>query len=216
VKIVKKIVESILIYIIKALGGCISLRFTNKVAIYRDLFWSYVAKHEFKRTGTRFSLQPPYHIVGAKHISVGDKFRSFGGLRLEAIDKYFGRNYTPEITIGENVSINYNCHIACTQKISIGNNVLLASQVFISDHSHGETIKEMLNMSPLDRPLYSKGPIVIEDNVWIGEGAVILSGVTVGHNAVIGANAVVTHDIEPFTVVGGIPARVLRSFNQNY
>ena len=65
-------------------------------------------------------------------------------------------------------------------------------------------------LAPRQRPLYSKGPIIIGDYVTIGENCVILPGVTIGNNSVIGANSVVTRSIPPFSVVAGNPARVLK------
>lgn len=66
-----------------------------------------------------------------------------------------------------------------------------------------------MKMMPDDRPLVCKGEIHIGDNVWIGEKAAVLSGVTVGDGAVIGANSIVTHDVPPYSVVAGCPARII-------
>jgi acetyltransferase-like isoleucine patch superfamily enzyme len=165
---------------------------------------------ELKSVGKNFSIQRPYHAVGLKYISIGDDFRAFGGLRIEAIDDYFGEPFTPEIIIGSDVSINYNCHIGSVNKIVIGNHVLLASNVFITDHFHGETSRESLEKPPLQRTIRSRGPVIIEESVLIGENAAIMPGVTIGHHAVIGSNAVVTTDVPPFAVVGGVPAKIIK------
>ena len=66
-------------------------------------------------------------------------------------------------------------------------------------------------MHPLKRPLVSKGGVVIGDNVWICDNVCILSGVTIGNGAVVAANAVVTHDVPPYTMVAGVPAKVIKS-----
>ena len=63
---------------------------------------------------------------------------------------------------------------------------------------------------PVKRNLYSKGNVVIENNVWIGERVCILSGVHIGEGAIIAANSIVTHDVPPYTLVGGIPAKVIK------
>ncbi len=89
--------------------------------------------------------------------------------------------------------------------------MLIGSNVLITDHSHGTTSEADLRLPPLLRPLADRGPVVIESNVWIGEGVCILPGVRVGTNAIIGANAVVTRDVPPGDVVGGIPARTIKS-----
>jgi acetyltransferase-like isoleucine patch superfamily enzyme len=67
-----------------------------------------------------------------------------------------------------------------------------------------------LHRPPINRPLISKGPVIIEDNVWIGEGVCITPNVRIGKNAIVGANAVVTKDVPPNTVVAGVPARVIK------
>jgi acetyltransferase-like isoleucine patch superfamily enzyme len=84
--------------------------------------------------------------------------------------------------------------------------------VYISDHSHGEINSSILSTIPVERPLISKGSVVIENNVWIGEGVCILPGVRIGSNSIIGANAVVTKNIPANVVVAGNPARIIKMF----
>lgn len=88
--------------------------------------------------------------------------------------------------------------------------MLIGKWVSIVDNDHGFTDKTSLFVSPLKRPLVSKGPITIGDNVWIGDKVTILSGVTIGNCAVIAANAVVTKDVPAYCVVAGNPAREIR------
>ena len=95
--------------------------------------------------------------------------------------------------------------------MTIGDSLLTGKWVTITDNSHGETDKATLEMRPQERPITSKGPVIIGNNVWIGDKATILPGVTVGDGAVIAANAVVTKDVPAYSVVGGNPARVIRS-----
>ena len=132
------------------------------------------------------------------------------GIVLTAWDKYAGYDYTPSIQIGSHCRIGEYCHITACHSITIGNNVLTGRYVYISDNSHGKNIESELNTPPSLRPLYAKGPVVIGNNVWIGESARILSGVTIGDGAIIGANAVVTHDVPSGAVVGGVPAKVIK------
>lgn len=116
-----------------------------------------------------------------------------------------------KIVIGNNVNINWYAHIGAINKIVIGDNVLIGSSVLITDHSHGQS--GMSNLPPAARPLYSKGPVIIGENVWIGEGAVILGGVEIGSNTIIGANSVVTHDIPANCVAAGVPAKIIKHNN---
>lgn len=161
-----------------------------------------------KSNGSAF-LSSPFYVKGHQYISFGS-FMARPGLRIECWDKYMGRFYTPSIIIGENVCFNFRCHIGAIDKIVIGNNVLIGSQVLITDHSHGSSSEDDLGIPPAERCLSSKGPVIIEDNVWIGEGVCVLPNVKVGRNSIIGANSVVSHDVPPFSVVAGNPAKVIK------
>ena len=83
----------------------------------------------------------------------------------------------------------------------------------ITDNSHGVSTSKMMDISPAKRLLYSKGPVIIDDNVWIGEKASIMPGVHIGECAIIAANAVVTKDIPAYSVAAGIPAKVVRTID---
>ena len=164
----------------------------------------------FKYFGNNSTIPIPSIIMGSKYISIGDDFVAMYNLRLEAWDEYQDEKFTPEIVIGNNVRMNSDCHIGCINKVILGNNIVMASRVYISDHSHGKISKEDIALPPNLRPLFSKGPVIIGDNVWIGEGVCVLPGVTIGNNAIIGANAVVTKDIPANAIAVGIPASVIR------
>lgn len=170
------------------------------------------AQRSFKQLGPNCYLEYPVHLINSKYVSIGSNFSAKYNLRIETFDQFEGDSYTPEICIGDNVIMNTDVHIGCIQKVHIGNNVLMASRIYISDHSHGDVDRHTLEIIPAKRPLTIKGDVVIEDNVWIGEGVAILPGVRVGRNAVIGANAVVTKDVPAFSVVAGVPAKVIRQF----
>lgn len=117
------------------------------------------------------------------------------------------------LNIGSNCSFGAYNHITCANKIIIGNSLLTGKWVTITDNSHGETDKSTLEMRPQKRPITSKGPVIIGNNVWIGDKATILPGVTIGDGAVIAANAVVTKDVPAYCVAGGNPARIIKNLN---
>jgi acetyltransferase-like isoleucine patch superfamily enzyme len=167
----------------------------------------------FATCGPGSLIRAPRVIVGGRHIHIGVGFDAFPGLRIEAFDRHLDKQFSPRITIGDRVSINYDCHIGCVNEVTIGNDVLLASRVYISDHSHGVPDYHDIEVPPSERKVVSKGPVIIEDGVWVGEGACILPGVRIGRHAIVGANAVVTRDVPPYTIVGGVPARVLKSLS---
>ncbi|SMG16793.1 acyltransferase [Fibrobacter sp. UWB13] len=116
----------------------------------------------------------------------------------------------PSLMIGAYCDFGAFNHITCTNKMTIGNNVLTGKWVTISDNNHGDSSMEMLKMHPLKRPIISKGPVVIEDDVWIGDKATILSGVHIGKGAIIAANAVVTKNVPAYSVAAGNPAKIIK------
>ena len=140
-----------------------------------------------------------------------DKVRSlFSQLIEKTVDESFlliPPFYTAsgkEINVGRNVFINQNCTLYDLGGLYIGNDVMIGPNVSIITTGHP--------IEPSQRHSVTIGkPIVIERNVWIAAGATIIGGVTVGENSVIAAGAVVTKDVPANTLVGGNPARIIRS-----
>ena len=163
-----------------------------------------------EKCGSNVEIMTEFRIEGGKYISIGNDFSARRGLRIEAWDRYREFVYSPTIYIGNNVRVGEHCHIGAINEIHIGNNVLMGSKVYITDHHHGNISAEDLCKTPVERKLYSKGKVIIEDNVFIGDNVAIMPGVHVGHNSVIGANTVVTKDILPFSVVCGVPGKQLK------
>lgn len=157
-------------------------------------------------------IRRPVYIRGQRFISLGNKFTSGVGLRLDA----FPINGKICLEIGNNVQVNDYVHIGAIDSVKIGNNVLIASKVFISDHNHGFYGTNGLHDSPLtipkDREL-SYSSVTIEDNVWLGEFVAVLPGVTIGKGSIIGTMSVVTKSIPPNSIAIGSPARVIKTFN---
>jgi acetyltransferase-like isoleucine patch superfamily enzyme len=164
----------------------------------------------FKHCGNHSNVSGYALIKNPQYISIGDNFSALHNLRLEAWDAFAGEQFTPLIEIGHNVHFNSDCHIGAIDRVVIKDNVLIASRVYIADHSHGDTDAAAIQKPPGARPLVSKGPVIIEENVWIGEGVCVLPGVTIGRNSIVGANAVVTRDIPADSVAAGIPAKVIK------
>ena len=114
------------------------------------------------------------------------------------------------VTIGDNSLINHNCLIQAGKSpagyIKIGNNVHTGVNVMMMAFNHGFYTRDI----PTKEQDYLEAPIVINDDVWIGAGAIILSGVTIGKGAIIAAGAVVNKDVPDYAIVGGVPAKVLK------
>lgn len=117
---------------------------------------------------------------------------------------------SPVLRIGNNCHIGKDNLISAAVRIELGDNLLTGPNVMIVDNSHGETTRETLEMAPADRPLASKGEVIIGKNVWLGRNVCVLSGVHIGDGVIVAAGSVVTHDIPPYCVAAGIPARVVR------
>jgi maltose O-acetyltransferase len=113
-------------------------------------------------------------------------------------------SYGKHIHLGDNVFMNYNCTFLDNGEVHIGSNVMLGPMVQIYTAEHP------LKAKPRNQGWEKTRPITIGDDVWIAGGAILLPGVTIGRGAVIGAGAVVTKDVAPYTVVAGNPARVIR------
>jgi acetyltransferase-like isoleucine patch superfamily enzyme len=178
----------------------------KKIKIF--IFSGYI-KRQFKSVGKSFTVSSPIYMQGGKYISIGNNFTALSRLWISAYDNYEGATYNPQVNIGDNVSFNFDCHIGCINKIVIGNNILVASKVYITDHFHGDITNSRI--APTNRPLVSKGPVIIEDNVWIGEAVVIMPNVTIGAHSIIGANSVVTKSFPKNSVIAGVPAKLIKT-----
>lgn len=164
----------------------------------------------FKHFAVHFIISPPIRLLGGKHISVGDKcVFGYRGIRT-AWYQFIEGAFLPSIVIGNHVNIGDYFHITAINRVRIGNGVLTGRWVTISDNAHGTTDNDSLVQIPMERKLFSKGPVVIGDNVWIGDKATILAGVTIGEGAVIGANAVITKDVPAYCIAVGNPARIIK------
>lgn len=148
-------------------------------------------------------------------VRMNDEYRTqdelrelFSELICEQVDASFGlfppfnADYGMNIRVGKNVFINSGCCFQDQGGIDIGDNVLIGQQVVIATLDHDLSVQKRASMLP--------APVRIGNDVWIGAHATILAGVTIGNGAVVAAGAVVTKDVPANTVVGGVPAKIIK------
>lgn len=145
---------------------------------------------------------------------MGNSLTTGVGCRLEAFA--VNSSKCKRMIFGSDVQINDYVHLSAMEKIEIGDNVLIASHVYISDNSHGRYAGKCNESSPLIPPKereYAISPVKVGKNSWIGEGVIILPGVTIGEGCVIGAHSVVNKSIPAYSIAVGSPAKVIKTYS---
>ena len=207
----KKQIKRLMIGICKIVYLYIPIRRLNRfLKDKRSTLYAYWVRNSFKSCPPSVRFAKIGYLHDTENISIGENCGFADFIFLTAWKEYQGEHFTPELTIGKNGSFGAFNHITCINKIQIGDNCLTGKWVTISDNNHGTTDFDTLHEAPTKRKLYTKGPVIIGNNVWIGDKASVLGGVTVGDGAVIAANSVVTKDVPAYSVVGGNPARVIK------
>lgn len=170
------------------------------------IYYENIMRYRCKSIGENFMLfgEMPF-IMGNGNIFIGDNVEFHSKVTLFTGGSVFEE---PELHIGDNTSIGYGVMIRVAQKVAIGANCLIASGVIIGDNDGhplaAERRSQALKIGPKDVK-----PVVIEDDVWIGEGATVLKGVTIGRGSIVSAGSVVTKSVPPMKIVMGQPARVV-------
>lgn len=174
--------------------------------IRRKLYTSFMC-HRFYSTGTDCFFQKFNSLHNSNKIELGNGVR-IG--KMAVLSVWNDDTDKPLMHIGNGVDLGDYIHISAFNRIVIGNGTLTGRFVTITDNSHGDMLEEQLNEPPLSRPIVSKGPVIIGNNVWIGDKVTILPAVEIGDGAIIAANSVVTKNIPPYCVAAGNPAKVVR------
>jgi acetyltransferase-like isoleucine patch superfamily enzyme len=178
------------------------LKIGNKIA---DLTYTIVMRGSFANLGKRSQLGRHAKIIGSEMIHVGSDVLLGEYIWLNAKDSCNDGEVT--LYIEDGTYIGRFVQINAWHSVTIGRNVLIADRVYISDADHNFDEKNM----PISQQGDSfKGEVNLKDGCWIGIGAVILPNVTIGKNAVVAANSVVTKDVSDFAVVGGNPAKIIK------
>lgn len=168
----------------------------------RTAVYSYIWQHRMASFGSKSRIDKPELIAGLKSIAIGDRVHIWQGSRIEALNPSVNH---VRIRIGDHTVIHPRVHIGAVESVEIGQGVLMASSVYISDHDHDYSNPE----NPVIwNGLVKASPVKIGDFVWLGERVIVLKGVTIGKRSVIGAGSVVTRDIPPYCVAAGVPAKI--------
>lgn len=205
-------------FIVESIISVINIFFNYKIKVwlsnqYNKIYSIWITK-QFPQIGKNVFFHNKLTLHGEQYIRIQEK-SSFGyGCILTAWDNYTSvQKLSPSINIGKDSHFGEYNHITAINSITIGNGVLTGRWVTITDNAHGKSDYENLCIKPHKRNLYSKGPVIIENNVWIGDKVSIMPNVKIGESSVIAANSVVTKDIPPFSVAAGIPAKVIKTIH---
>ena len=171
----------------------------------RDKILSLLVSGTFAHFGAKTVLVSPFRLSGESRIAIGDHVFVGSGSWLQSLPE--GENQSVAVSIGSGTSIAGACVISAVRSVVLEEDVLLARNVYISDHSHKYN---KTGTSILDQGLDNIKPVLIKRGSWLGQNVVVCPGVTIGRGAVVGANSVVNQDIPDYAVAAGAPARVVK------
>lgn len=176
-----------------------------KYSLY--FLWRLQNSKRYKKLGTRSFIDRPLKINGSRNIIIGNHV--FIGYKTWLASMPNTVTSNPILQIGDGTSIGHFNHIYATKKIIIGNNVLTADKVYISDNIHGF---DNVTLPIKNQPIQQKNDVYIGDGSWLGENVCVI-GAKIGRNCVIGANSVVTRNIPDYCVAVGAPAKIIKRYN---
>lgn len=158
----------------------------------------------FKKCGYAPAFAMNLDLEGLKYVEVGNR------ITVSSYCSIYAHN-NGTIKIGNNFSMNRNSCLGASEggEILIGNDVLIAQNVVIRASNHEFKSIDI----PINQQGHRGGKIIIEDNCWIAANVVITSNITIGAHSIVAAGAVVTSNVEPFSIVGGVPARLIKKRN---
>lgn len=172
----------------------------------RCKIFSLLISGAFAHFGRKTVLMYPIRLSGEERIAIGDHVFIGPGSWLQTLPD--AENASVAVSIGKGSSFAGACVVSAVRSVTLEENVLLARNVYISDHSHKYT--------DIDLPVMAQGldkiqPVLIKQGAWLGQNVVVCPGVTIGAGSVVGANSVVVKSIPDHCVAAGAPARVLKT-----
>jgi acetyltransferase-like isoleucine patch superfamily enzyme len=206
----------------------VTLLFSNLPGSLGYVFRKRFHKHLFRTFGNGVILGQGLVLRHPNRISLGDRVAIDDYVLLDASgagndgitmgnDVIISRNCviqgkTGLVQLGHKVDIGCNVILTSGNGIFIGNSVLIAGNCYVGG---GRYMTDRTDIPIMEQGVYSKGPVIIEDDVWLGAGVTVLDGVRIGRGCVIGAGALVTKDLPAFSVAVGVPAKVVKSRQPN-
>ncbi len=164
-----------------------------------------------KSLGKGSYIARPRILLGRKQITIGSNSQIHSNCMLMAVTRYGNKDYTPKIEIGSDVYIGRHVYITAIQEISIGDHAVLSEHVYITDLNHGFDP----NSGPIMRQaLDSKGSVRIGQNCFLGYRVSVMPGVILGDWCIVGANSVVTASFPAYSMIGGAPARLIKTYSR--
>lgn len=167
---------------------------------------AWVIRSRLKYAGRGSYVSPFIQGIGLDCVTLGNRSRIARYTRILALKRYGDQRFSPSLEVGDDVNIGFGCVLSCVNRLVIGDDVLIGDHVYIADSKHGydEPFKGVAR-----QPLVV-GKVEIGRGTWIGYGAVIAGEITIGEYSIVAANSVVTKSVEPYTMVGGVPAKMLK------
>jgi acetyltransferase-like isoleucine patch superfamily enzyme len=183
--------------------------FKNNIRVIIIKLLNQFYKFQFKKVGKDCVIYRQMLLTNKNKISLGQNVVFMPNSRIELFTNYANVKFDPSLEVGDFSQIHQNCHITCAERIKIGNNVIIVSNVTITDiiHPYDDITK------PMNKVGIKTNPVEIGDETYIYNNCVILPGVKIGKHCIIGANSVVNSDIPSYSIAVGNPAKIIKQYN---
>lgn len=166
----------------------------------------------FYSIGKKASIKPPFRYANLDQIVLGNNVTINSNCWIQSVRHKSTKKNIPKVIIGDHVSIGMNATISAAKNIIVEEYVFTARNVYISDHKHKyDDISMPISIQSID----NIADVRIGKYTWLGQNSVVMPGVTIGRHCIIGANAVVTKDVPDYSVVVGVPAKIIKQYDQN-
>lgn len=182
--------------------------------LFLSKIYTFLIKRSFYSFGKKSNIKPFANLSNCQNISIGHNVNIGVNCRI-TVSNFFGKIPCHSLNkikmkIGNYVDIGNGTFISANNNVEIGNHIIMAPYVFITDHDHGFLD---VNKNLHQQAITEGGFVKIEDNVFLGTKCSILKNVTIGTHSIIGANSVVTKDVPSYSIVAGNPAKIIKKYD---